>query len=105
MPRLPSLADTLTAYTTNVIKRWAEAGVYDRLARSPGFERLKGLSPAARYALEAGLSFLGAVAQTNLPERSPAQRVAKALATDAPAELSKRLLNGDLPGGQGGPRD
>jgi hypothetical protein len=87
----PCPAEFLTAYLSTVAKRWAETGVYDRLARTAGFQQLRRLHPAKKHAIQAGLSYLGALIGKNAPEQTIVEEVAKSVLEDAPPS---RLING-----------
>jgi hypothetical protein len=92
--QLPPVPEALVVYLAGITKRWAETGVYDRLNQVPEFRRLKGADVRVKYVIEAFLNYAGAVFTTNMPARTPAQKYVKMVLEDAPAELSKRLING-----------
>jgi hypothetical protein len=92
--RLPPVPEALVIYLAGITKRWAEAGVYDRLNQVPEFRKLKASDVRVKYVIEALLNYAGAVFSTNMPAATPAQKYVKMVLEDAPAELSKRLING-----------
>jgi hypothetical protein len=95
--RRPTADEAVDAYLATVAKRWAEGNVYDRLGYSTAFGKLRDLPPAAKYGIEAGLSYLASLADVNLGRSGKIAELVRALVTDAPAELSKRIINGKPP--------
>jgi len=92
--RLPTISEAVSSYLATVAKRWAEANVYDKAARTDLGRQLRSLDPKAKYAVEAALAYVGGLVHSNLPQNSALAGFFGSIVEDAPAELSKRLING-----------
>ena len=85
--------DGLAVIGSSYIKRWLESH-YDTLMRTPPAISLMKQDAKTRYAIEAALYGLLAYFSQKWNTDSPLGKLVMQVVIDAPAEISKRLLNG-----------
>mgnify|MGYP001564021362 CR=1 FL=1 len=93
-----STLNALGVFASGYAKRFLESQ-YDSLAKTDLGQRLHGLDSRLKYGIEAALYAAMAYAYQRLPMETPIQVFLKELAMDFPSELSKRMINGDIPEG------
>lgn len=96
-----STLNALGVFASGYAKRLLESQ-YDSVAMTELGQRLHSLDSRLKYGIEAALYAVMAYAYQRLPKETPIQILLKEIAMDIPSELSKRIINGDAPGGRRG---
>ena len=87
------LMNGAAVFASGYVKRWLEQH-YDALMRTAPARKLMETSAPTRYGIEASMYALLAYVDQHWSTRTPMRTLLRDVAIDAPAELSKRLVNG-----------
>ena len=87
------LLDGMANFASSYAKRFLESH-YDALMRTAPARKLMEAGAPTRYGTEAALYALIAYADQHWPKDTPLRKFIRDVAIDAPAEISKRLVNG-----------
>jgi len=87
------LLNGLSIFASSYVKRWMETN-YDALMRTAPARKLMESGAPTRYGIEAALYALLAYADQHWSHDTPLRKLVREVAMDAPAEISKRLVNG-----------
>jgi hypothetical protein len=88
------IANAVAVFSSLYAKRFLETK-YDAVMATEFGNWLKSLSPGAKYAIEALAYAMTATAGEQFKADNPFKRFLKEVATDMPAELAKRMINGE----------
>ncbi|MCC6695762.1 MAG: hypothetical protein IT365_09045 [Candidatus Hydrogenedentes bacterium] len=87
------LSQALGSFLSGYIRRMLEAH-YDKLVETDLGQTITHLPLSTRYGIEAGLYGLLALLDIVMKDDSLLRKVAKDVISDAPSEISKRIING-----------
>jgi len=87
------LMNGAAVFASSYVKRWLEQH-YDTLMRTAPARKLIEASAPTRYGIEASMCALLAYVDQHWSTQTPMRTLLRDVAIDAPAELSKRIVNG-----------
>ena len=84
-----AVATIVASYTKRVLE-----GFYNQFGQTEFVQKLQGQDPKIKYALEAGSYLITAFLEQKVARNTIFKKVLMDVATDAPPELAKRIING-----------